>query len=176
MTTCLGKSCSFGLPRVPFVNCCQFMYLVISLLVLKAGCGIWLYQFLIIAYLFILIHSDYTFSMFTLCYLVLRGTFQSQKTHVLISSKIMFLWWVKVLTLYEVGIYHYFDLLELEPTGFNSWTSVAPVIHHWSCCWVLILFHLSVESWFICRYFDSLISRSPPRESNIYMFMKHSRI
>ena len=33
MTTCLGKSCSFGLPRVPFVNCCQFMYLVISRLV-----------------------------------------------------------------------------------------------------------------------------------------------
>ena len=30
MTTCLGKSCSFGLPRVPFVNCCQLMYLVIS--------------------------------------------------------------------------------------------------------------------------------------------------
>ena len=26
MTTCLGKSCSFGLPRVPFVNCYQFMY------------------------------------------------------------------------------------------------------------------------------------------------------
>ena len=24
MTTCLGKSCSFGLPRVAFVNCCQF--------------------------------------------------------------------------------------------------------------------------------------------------------
>ena len=40
MTTCLGKSCSFGLPRVPFVNCCQFMYLVIFLLVLRAGCGI----------------------------------------------------------------------------------------------------------------------------------------
>ena len=40
MTTCLGKSCSFGLPRVPFVNCCQFMYLVISLLVLRAGCRI----------------------------------------------------------------------------------------------------------------------------------------
>ena len=42
MTTCLGKSCSFGLPRVPFVNCCQFMYLVISLLVLRAGYGIWI--------------------------------------------------------------------------------------------------------------------------------------
>ena len=40
LTTCLRKSCSFGLPRVPFVNCCQFMYLVISLLVLRAGCGI----------------------------------------------------------------------------------------------------------------------------------------
>ena len=54
MSTYLGKSCSFGLPRVPFVNCRQFMYLVISLLVLRAGCGIWLYQFLIIAYLFTL--------------------------------------------------------------------------------------------------------------------------
>ena len=31
MTTYLGKSCSFGLPRVPFVNCRQFMYLIISL-------------------------------------------------------------------------------------------------------------------------------------------------
>ena len=51
MTSCLGKSCSFGLPRVPFANCCQFMYLVISLLVLRAGCGIWLYRLLIIAYL-----------------------------------------------------------------------------------------------------------------------------
>ena len=54
MTTYLGKSCSFGLPRVPFVNCRQFMYLVISLLVLRAGYRIWLYQFLIIAYLFTL--------------------------------------------------------------------------------------------------------------------------
>ena len=52
MTTYLGKSCSFCLPRVPFVNCRQFVYLVISLLVLRAGYGIWLYQFLIIAYLF----------------------------------------------------------------------------------------------------------------------------
>ena len=54
MTTCLGKSCSFGLPHIPFVNCCQFMYLVISLLLLalRAGYGIWLYQFLIITYLF----------------------------------------------------------------------------------------------------------------------------
>ena len=52
MTTYLGKSCSFGLPRVPFVNCCQFMYLIISILVLRAGCEILLYQFLIIAYLF----------------------------------------------------------------------------------------------------------------------------
>ena len=31
MTTYFGKSCSFCLPRVPFVNCRQFMYLVISL-------------------------------------------------------------------------------------------------------------------------------------------------
>ena len=26
MTTYLGKSCSFGLPRVPFVNCRVFSY------------------------------------------------------------------------------------------------------------------------------------------------------
>ena len=31
MTTYSGKSCSFCLPRMPFVNCRQFMYLVISL-------------------------------------------------------------------------------------------------------------------------------------------------
>ena len=54
MITYLGKSCSFDLPQVPFLNCRQFMYLVISLLVLRAWCGIWLHQFLIIAYLFTL--------------------------------------------------------------------------------------------------------------------------
>ena len=26
MSTCLGKNCLFGLPRVPLINCCQFMY------------------------------------------------------------------------------------------------------------------------------------------------------
>ena len=52
MTTYLGKTCSFGLPRVPFVNCRLFMYLIISLLGLRAGSGICMYQFLIIAYLF----------------------------------------------------------------------------------------------------------------------------
>ena len=52
MTTCLGNKSSFGLPRVPVVNCYQFIYLVISVLVLRAGYGILLYQFLIIAYLF----------------------------------------------------------------------------------------------------------------------------
>ena len=31
MTTCLGKNCSFGLPRMPFKNCCQYMYLIVSL-------------------------------------------------------------------------------------------------------------------------------------------------
>ena len=54
-------SCSFGLPRVPFVNCRLFIYLVISLSVYRAGCGIWLYQFLIIAYLFTLLeHSTFS--------------------------------------------------------------------------------------------------------------------
>ena len=72
MTTYVGKSCSFGLPRVPLVNCRQFMYLVISLLVLRAGCGIWLYQFLIIAYLFTLnrlpVWNSQNCSMFPLAF------------------------------------------------------------------------------------------------------------
>ena len=59
MTIFLEKSCSFGLPRVPFVNCCQLMYLVISLLVVRAGYGSWLYQFLIIAYRFTLLKQRY---------------------------------------------------------------------------------------------------------------------
>ena len=59
MTTCLGKGCSVGLPRVSFVNCYQFMYLVISRLVLRAGYGIRLYQLLIIAYLFTLHRRTY---------------------------------------------------------------------------------------------------------------------
>ena len=66
MIRCLGKSCSFGLPRMPFVNCCQFMYLVISLLLLRAGYGIWLYQFLNIAYLFTFDEIDFS--------LVIRAT------------------------------------------------------------------------------------------------------
>ena len=49
MTTYLGKSCSFGLPRVPFVNCGLFMYLVISLFGFEGR--MW---DLIIAYLFTL--------------------------------------------------------------------------------------------------------------------------
>ena len=54
MTTYLGKSCSFGLPRVPFVNCRQFMYLVISLLVLRAECGNWLYQWSLLILLLVI--------------------------------------------------------------------------------------------------------------------------
>ena len=95
MTTYLGKSCSFSLPRVPFVNCRQFMYLVISLLVLRAGCGIWLYQFLIIAYLFILSmyrspttsNSAIKFRLNLFCFVFFRGGV----SWALISSKCRFL-------------------------------------------------------------------------------------
>ena len=77
MTTCLGKSCSFGLLRVPSVNCCQFMYLVLSLLVLKAGCRIWLYRFLIIVYLFTFNYFDpimIYFSLWIDCLFEIRKT------------------------------------------------------------------------------------------------------
>ena len=107
-------------------------------------------------------NNFHTFGLHVVAFLrhpVFRGTFQSQQTHVRIWSKIMFLWCVKLRTLYGIG-------RTRTPPAFNSWTSVAPMFHFWSCCWELILFHLSVESWFICRCFDSLISRSPSREPN----------
>ena len=44
--------------KLPFVNCCQFMYLVTSLLILRAGYGIWLYQCLIIGYLLTLLNTS----------------------------------------------------------------------------------------------------------------------
>ena len=40
MTACLGKSCSFGLPCVSFVNVYQFVCVLLSLLVLSWVCFI----------------------------------------------------------------------------------------------------------------------------------------
>ena len=62
MTTYLGKSCSFGILCVSFVNLNQFECVFLSLLVVRVGCGLWLYKFMIIAFLFTLkknIHSVY---------------------------------------------------------------------------------------------------------------------
>ena len=59
MPTCLGKSCSFGLPcafSCTFVNLC-----VLPFLRLRAGCGIKLYKILIIAY-------PFTFHEIRLCF------------------------------------------------------------------------------------------------------------
>ena len=86
----LGRSCSFCLPRVPFVNCRQFMYLVISLLVLRAGYGIWLYQFLIIAYLFTFLqtseeHKKYIWSCQKVCEAV---TFLLDNIYIRFSTKL----------------------------------------------------------------------------------------
>ena len=39
------------------------------------------------------------------------------------------------------------------PPGFSCWASVAPAFKCWSCCWVIILFHLGVESWFVWLLF-----------------------
>ena len=40
MTTCTGKSCSLGKLCGPFVTVCQFVRVLLSLLVLRVGCGI----------------------------------------------------------------------------------------------------------------------------------------
>ena len=47
MATCLGKSCSFGLLCMSFVNVYHFVCVL-----LRMGFGIWLYNFLSIAFLF----------------------------------------------------------------------------------------------------------------------------
>ena len=39
MTTCLGKSCSFGLLCMTYVNVYEFVCVLLSLLVLRVGCG-----------------------------------------------------------------------------------------------------------------------------------------
>ena len=39
----MGKSCSFDFPCVSFVKVYQFVCLLLSPLVLRVGCGIWLY-------------------------------------------------------------------------------------------------------------------------------------
>ena len=55
MTTCLGKSCSFGLLRVSFVNVINLcVYVLLSFSVVRVGCGIGLYYFLLIVFLFTL--------------------------------------------------------------------------------------------------------------------------
>ena len=95
MTTYLGKSCSFGFPRVPFVNCRQFMYLVISLLVLRAQCGIWLYQFLIIAYLFTYFN-------------------ETALESILMSTQDMFLW--RIVENYPLVIIKYYHTSHKFPT------------------------------------------------------------
>ena len=43
MTTCFGKGYSFGLLFVFFVNVYQFVCLLLSHLVLRVRCEIWLY-------------------------------------------------------------------------------------------------------------------------------------
>ena len=40
-----------------------------------------------------------------------------------------------------------------DPPGFSCWISVAPAFQWGSCCWVLILCHFSIGSWFICLLF-----------------------
>ena len=94
MITCLGKSCPFRLPRLPFVNCCQFMFLVISLLVLRAEYVIWLYQFLIIAYCFTLNSGNHfydTFNVFGETLFTVRKLSQDKK--VILISKPTCKWW-----------------------------------------------------------------------------------
>ena len=64
MTTCLEMSCSFGLPCVPFVNCCQFIYLVISLLVLGAGYEIMSVPDHCLPFSFTMLHAKFVFLRF----------------------------------------------------------------------------------------------------------------
>ena len=121
MTTYLGKSCSFCLPRVPFVDCRQFMYLVISLLVLRAGYGIWLYQFLIIAYLFTL------FCLY--CYLQLLMVCNDRYSHKVIKIKSFISFLTKCIWLIMTG----------EKMRFDCRYSILDFFFFWLCLRYVIL-------------------------------------
>ena len=124
MTTYLGKSCSFGLSRVPFVNCRQFMYLVISLLVLRAGCGIWLYQFLILAYLFTLWLGPRT----KLICSVSKGLYVNALTVVI---------WIQTLIRIRVVSFEYLGLFHVFLYTYHTWRSS----HSWSWRHFIRLIH-----------------------------------
>ena len=83
--------------------------------------------------------------MFTLCHLVLRGTFQNQKTArpyleqnnvsmMSQTSDALWSWHIPLLPSSRTRI----------PPGFNCWTSVAPVFQYWSCSWVLSMLNLDL--------------------------------
>ena len=40
MTTCLGKSCSFGFLFVSCMGVCQFVSVLLFMSVLRVGCGV----------------------------------------------------------------------------------------------------------------------------------------
>ena len=118
MTTCLGMGCSFGLPRVPFVNCCQFIYLVVSLLVMMAGCGIRLYRLLIIAYLSTL--NDWrdfmrAHSLFVLWYQVSKKSLKGRQKITLFNFVLLY---VNVLFLSFVGIYDFKVVKRIKTAKF----------------------------------------------------------
>ena len=50
-----------------------------------------------------------------------------------------------------------------SPPEFNCWVCVAPAFRWWSCCWELILFHLSIESWSVWL----LVWRFESRQANL---------
>ena len=143
MTTYLGKSCSFCLPRVPFVNCRQFMYFVISLLVLRAGYGIWLYQFLIIAYLFTLLNrspghwllgSKYMKKSFSISRQYVMGAVVKYSYHLL--------FWGGTVSLacLNTSIFHWknrqnrlkIENLGCHGNGHADWRKGSIFIHHWT--------------------------------------------
>ena len=161
MTTYLGKSCSFCLPRVPFVNCRQFMYLVISLLVLRAGYGIWLYQFLIIAYLF-------TFHMEPPCAVRNKKMFKCSRSHGHAhiwwkTSQIFFFGTKRLMTL-KLSIQHrvleYYQCFHMMAMGW-PWPFL------WQCqiCFRMLLHGRKLIQHWVLLYFKVCSNSAYPQHS-----------
>ena len=160
MTTCRGNSCSFGLPRVPFVNCCQFMYLIISLLVLRAGYGIWLF----IAYRFTLgkklVHksiktshtrTDIIKSLVTSIVLIKRTCLSQCKCQVQLHVFVFWIATVRAWILRMPGRRPAFDSpAGLATASSQSYPHKARVTPNLSCLPCLF-------SFFLRWYFDSLV-------------------
>ena len=132
----------------------QTACMVVNPITVKSlGYGIWLYQFLIIAYLFTLQTP-------------LNCTPVGRASDLMMALALSF----------QISCLGSDDLSLVGPTEFNYWTSVAPAFQSWFAVEYSSCFISVINLVLYVRCFDSLMSRGPSRGPNFYVYMNHNRI